>query len=62
MSEQSHSTPSILRPLLWTLLTVGLIGNMAASLLGDAMVLHTVFGVVTLASGIGLAVHYLRNR
>ncbi|MFG1926525.1 hypothetical protein [Cryptosporangium sp. NPDC048952] len=63
MSQQSTSSNSqILRPLLWVLLTIGLVGNMAVSLVGGSMVVHTAFGVVTLASGIALAVHYFRHR
>ena len=63
MSQQSASrNPQIFRPVLWVLLTIGLAGNMAASLIGDAVVVHTAFGALTLASGVALAVHYLRAR
>ncbi|GAA0229106.1 hypothetical protein [Cryptosporangium japonicum] len=62
MSEQSTSTPSILRPLFWVLLTIGLIGNLAMSLLSGPMAIHTAFGALTVVSGVVLAVHYLRKR
>ncbi|WP_035858122.1 hypothetical protein [Cryptosporangium arvum] len=62
MSDHSTSTPQVLRPLLWVLLTIGMVGNLASSLLGGPVAVHTAFGALTVVSGIALAVNYLRKR
>ena len=57
-----HSGPQILRPLLWVLLTIGMIGNAAATGFGDNLPVHLAFGLLTLGSGAVLAASYLRRR
>ncbi|SHN47395.1 hypothetical protein [Cryptosporangium aurantiacum] len=61
MTDTPTSGPQLLRPLLWVLLTIGMIGNAAASLFGDALALHLGFGALTAVSGIALAAQYLRR-
>ncbi|TQS45038.1 hypothetical protein [Cryptosporangium phraense] len=57
-----RSGPQILRPLLWVLLTIGMIGNAAATALGDNLPAHLAFGLVTLVSGGALIAQYVRRR
>ena len=52
----------ILRPILWVLLTLGVLGNAAASLLTDGVLVHSGFGLVALAAGAGLVAGYLRSQ
>ena len=58
----NESRGGVLRPLFWVLLTIGMVGNMATSLLGGATAIHTGFGALTVISGVALVVHYVRNR
>ncbi|MFI5958804.1 hypothetical protein [Cryptosporangium sp. NPDC051539] len=57
-----RSGPQILRPLLWILLTIGMLGNAAASSFGDDLPAHLAFGALTLFSGAALVVDHLRRR
>ncbi|GAA1640618.1 hypothetical protein [Actinoplanes couchii] len=51
-----------LRPVLWLLLILGLAANAAASTIGAHQLVGSVFGLVALASGTGLAIHHYRYR
>lgn len=51
-----------LRPVLWLLLILGLAANAVASTIGADPLVVSCFGLVALASGIGLVVHHYRYR
>jgi hypothetical protein len=53
---------ALLRPAMWLLLAVSLVGNAATSGLASATVLHLAFGAVTLIAATVLAVHHYRHR
>jgi hypothetical protein len=57
-SRQSTAVQS----LLWVVLTLAAIANATTSTMGLNPIISVSFGLVTLASGIGLVVHYRRNR
>lgn len=64
MNEQTPSTfPShLLRPVLWSLLVLGAVGNMVASTASAGLTAHLVFGAITAASAAGLLTIWMRTR
>jgi hypothetical protein len=62
----TNTTPSrqstAVQSLLWVVLTLAAIANATASTMGLNPLISVSFGLVTLASGVGLVVHYRRNR
>jgi hypothetical protein len=63
MTDIDRTTqPSAGRALVWTLLVLCTIGNLALSLYGGALVLHLVLGVATLACIGALVLPYLKKR
>lgn len=61
-SSQDAPRPQILRPLLWTLLVVSLVGNVVSSLSGAATAVHLGSGLAIGVCVVALLVQYLRRR
>ena len=51
----------ILRPLLWAVLAIGVVGNISCSTV-DILVGNIIFGLISLAGAAGLIVHHYRTR
>lgn len=66
-SEASRPTPltnrdAAVRPLLWLLLMVSAVANIASSKIGINMFIGAGFGLITLACAAALVVHHRRRR
>jgi hypothetical protein len=62
----TNATPTrqstTVRSLLWVLLTITAVANATTSTMGMNPVISISFGLVTLATGVGLVANYRRNR
>ena len=62
MTNPTTRQSTAAQSLLWVLLTLGAIANAASSAMGLNPLISVAFGLVTLASGVGLVVRYRRAR
>lgn len=51
----------IVRPLLWAVLAIGIVGNISCSTI-DILVGNIVFGLISLVGAVGLITHHYQNR
>lgn len=62
MTDIDRREPSPARALVWTLLVLCTVGNLALSIYGGALALHAVLGAATLLCIAALVVPYLRGK
>jgi hypothetical protein len=58
----STTSSSVLRPLLWSLLVLGAVGNAVASAAAASITVHLAVGLVTALALTALVVDWVRNR
>jgi hypothetical protein len=62
LSGTEGRSGAFLRPAMWLLLAVSVVGNAVTSGFAGATVIHLVFGIVTVLAAVVLAVHHYRHR
>jgi hypothetical protein len=62
VTDIDREGPSAARALVWTLLVLCTIGNLALSVYGGALAVHAVLGVATLLCIAALVAPYLRGK